>query len=351
LSRYGAEELRAFATACFAREGMPEADAACVADALVTASLRGVDTHGVVRIPAYLKRIRAGLINVRPSITRSSTMPFATVIDADNAMGPVGAKAGMDACLAAARTIGIGVATVRRSNHFGAASVYTVPAAETGCIAIAMSPGAKTLAPHGARAPLFGTNPIAVAAPAGRFPAWSLDIASSVASRGYVRIAAQEGKAIPEGWALDAEGRATTDPEAALRGTMLPFGGAKGSGLAMMVDIMAGVLTGSAFAGEGRDWNADFSRPSDVGHFFLAMRVEAFMPLAEFTGRMETAIERMKALPPAEGFSEVNYPGERSGRMARQRRETGIPLTGEALESLKRLAVETGIAFPQAMPT
>lgn len=349
-ARFDASALTGLAAACFEHGGLPASDARMVADTLITANLRGLDTHGVVRILAYLKRLGTGRINATPDIKVSSPMPFSTVVDADNAMGPVGAWAAMKACEAAAERVGIGAATVRHSNHFGAASIYTVPAAAKGCIAIAMSPASRSLAPHGSRAPLLGTNPFAVAAPAGRHPAWSLDIAASVAARGHVRLAAQEGKPIPLGWALDAEGHQTTDPQAALSGTMLPFSGAKGSGLAMMVDIMGGVLSGAGFAGDIHDWTLDSgSAPSGVGHFFLVMKIEAFMPLGEFEQRMDTAIARLKALPEAEGFSEVMYPGERSGQCAINRRRDGIPLSGAVVTSLKDLATSFGIGFPDPL--
>ncbi|WP_210492859.1 Ldh family oxidoreductase [Microvirga antarctica] len=346
MRRFTESDLENFGTRCFASTGMPLTDACVVSRALVSANLRGIDTHGVARIPAYLKRIRAGLINPRPEIRSSSPMPFSTIVDGDNAMGPVAASIAVEACMRAADTLGIGAATVRRSNHFGAASVYTVPATARGCVAIAMSPGAPSLAPHGSRAALFGTNPFALAVPAGRYSPWSLDMAASVAARGHIRRAAQEGRAIPEGWALDNEGAPTTNPEAALRGLMLPFAGAKGSGIAFMVDILAGVLAGSGFAGEVRDWNVDFTGPADVGHFFLVMKIEAFMPLGQFESRMETAIGRLKALPPAEGVEEVTYPGERSGSTESERRRIGIPLGNEVLRPLAELAAELGIASP-----
>lgn len=325
---------------------MSAAHAADAADVLLFADLRGIATHGVVRVPAYLKRIEAGLINVAPRIETRAPAAFSRTIDSDNAMGAVGARAAVRACMEAVDRVGIGAVTVRRSNHFGAASAYTVPLASKGCIAIALSPAGPSLAPHGSREPLLGTNPFAIAAPAGRFAPWSLDIAASVGSRGRVRLAAQNGQTIPEGWALDREGGQTTDPNAALLGTMLPFGGAKGSGLSMMVDILGGVLSGSGFAGSIRDWNADFEAPSDVGHFFLAMKIEAFMPLAEFEGRMETAIERIKALPPAKGFDEVNYPGERSGRQERDNRANGIALAGSTVQGLRELADRLALPFP-----
>jgi len=344
--RYAPADLRAFAVQVFSKAGLPEDHAAMVADALSYANLRGLDTHGLVRIPAYLKRIDAGLINVRPAIAISSPMPFSSVIDADNAMGPVGATLAIRQCIDAAEKLGIGVSTVRRSNHFGAASVYTVPAAATGLITVALSPGSRSLAPYGSRSPLFGTNPFAIAAPAGRHGTWSLDMAASVAARGHIRIAAQEGRSIPEGWALDRDGAPTTDPHAALIGTMLPFSGPKGSGLAMMVDILGGVLSGAAFSSEIRDWNEDFSGAANVGHFMLAMKVEAFMPLAEFEQRMETSIDRLKALPPAQGFSAVHFPGERSGNTELERRKNGVPLGAETVAALRGNADAMGLAFP-----
>jgi len=344
--RFASAALEHFTTGAFKSAGLPAADAATVARTLVFANLRGFDTHGVVRIPAYLKRLRADLINPTPRIAVQRPMPFSAVVDGDNGMGPVVAAACLAACREAAGVLGIGVATARRSNHYGAASAFTVPLAEEGYIAMSMAPGSRTLAPHGSRKALFGTNPIAVATPAGRHHPWSLDMAVSVAARGHVRIAEQAGQPIPEGWALDETGAPTTDPAAALRGVMLPFGGAKGSALSMLVDILAGVLPGAAFAGDTGDWNADFTAPADVGHFFLVMKVEAFMPLDEFCSRMETSIARLHALPPAAGFDAVLYPGERSGRMQAERLRRGIPLSAPVLQSLNGLAAELGLDFP-----
>lgn len=344
--RFAPEQLERFVARVFHAEGLPPDDARIVAQTLVFANLRGVDTHGIMRVPAYLKRLRAGLFNPMPRIDVRRPMPFSATVDGDNAMGPVVARACMEACLQTAADIGIGIATARRSNHFGAAAAFTVPAAEAGCIAMVMAPGARTLAPHGSRAPLFGTNPIAVAVPAGRHPVWSLDMAVSVAARGHVRLARQAGRQIPEGWALDEAGAPTTDPDAALRGVMLPIAGPKGSALSMLVDILAGVLSGAAFAGDTGDWNADFSGPADVGHFFLVMKVEAFMPLHEFNARMETSIARLHALPPATGFESVHYPGERSARLQAERSVSGIPVPVPVRDSLAALAQELELEFP-----
>lgn len=342
----GAAKLISFAAQLFEAEGLPAEHAEMAAASLVDADRRGVKTHGVVRIPQYAKRLRAGLLNATPDIHVERPMPASRVVHADNAVGMVAASIAMEECLEAAEILGIGAATVRHANHFGAASVHTVKAAQRGAIGFAMSPGSRTLAPYGSSAPLLGTNPFAMTAPAGRFAPWSLDMAASVSARGHVRLAARDGREIPEGWALDSEGKPTTDAQAALSGVMLPFGGAKGSGLAMMVEILAGVLSGSAHTGDVRDWVADFDGPADVGHFFMAIKIEAFMPLKEFETRMETTIGRLKTLPRADGFDEVLYPGERAGRAEEAADAKGVPLSHQTAGDLREHAAALGIDTP-----
>lgn len=349
LQKYRADDLTRLATSIFVHEGLFPADAQIVAESLVAADLRGVDTHGVARIPSYVERFPNRLVEPRPQIVVTSRMPWAVSVDGGNGMGPVVANRAMSEAIARAETFGIGAATARRSNHFGAAAHYALQAVAHDCIGITLTPASKSLAPFGSREPLFGTNPIAVAVPAGSHDPWVMDMASSIAARGHVRLAARHGKPIPEGWALDELGRPTTDAEAALAGVMLPFAGVKGSALAMLIDILGGVLSGSGFAGAIRDMTRDFDAPQDVGHFFLAMKVEAFMPLAEFNDRMETAIARLKSLKPAAGFTEVLYPGEPEARRQRKHLEYGIPLTPEVYDSIKRVAEPSGIAMPAAI--
>ena len=346
---YRANDLTRFAKSIFVHEGLLPSDAQIVAENLVTADLRGIDTHGVSRIPSYVARFPKRLVEPRPEIVVTSHMPWAASIDGGNGMGAVVANRAMTEAIERAEAFGIGAATARRSNHFGAAGYYALQAVAHGCIGITLSPASKSLAPFGSREPLFGTNPLAVALPAGSHDPWVMDMASSVAARGHIRLAARHGKTIPEGWSLDELGRPTTDAKAALTGVMLPFAGVKGSAIAMLIDILGGVLSGSGFAGTVRDMNTDFHAPQDVGHFFLAMKVKAFMPLAEFNERMETAIARLKALKPAAGVTEVLYPGEPEARRQRKRLEEGIPLTPEVYESLKRVAEPSGIVMPSAI--
>jgi L-2-hydroxycarboxylate dehydrogenase (NAD+) len=347
--RYRADDLTKLATSVFVHQGLPPSDARLVAESLVAADLRGIDTHGVARIPSYVERFPKRLVEPQPQIVVTSRMPWAASIDGGNGMGPVVANRAMSEVLKRAETFGIGAATARRSNHFGAAAHYALQAVGHGCIGITLSPASKSLAPFGSREPLLGTNPIAVALPAGSHDPWVMDMASSVAARGHIRLAARHGKPIPEGWALDEHGRPTTDARAALAGVMLPFSGVKGSAIAMLIDILGGVLSGSGFAGMIRDMNTDFEAPQDVGHFFLAMKVEAFMPLAEFNERTDMAIARLKALKPAAGFTEVLYPGEPEARRQRERLETGIPLTPEVYDGIRKVAEPAGIAMPSPM--
>ncbi len=346
MARYGADDLSTLAAAVFHAHGLSASDASVVADSLVSANLRGVDTHGVARIPAYVERFRTRLVEAVPAIKIESRMPWAAVVDGGNGMGAVVAHRAMSDAIERAERLGIGAATARRSNHYGMASHYALQAVPHGCIGISLSPASKSLAPFGSREPLFGTNPIAFAVPAGRHAPWVMDMATSVAARGHIRLAARHGEAIPEGWALDEAGRPTTDAKAALAGVMLPFAGPKGSALSMLVDILGGVLSGSAFAGEIRDMNSDFERPQDVGHFFLAMKVEAFMPLADFNARMEEAIARLKALKPAAGFTEVLYPGEPEARKEAERRRNGVPLSPQVVQALAEVAGTAGLAMP-----
>jgi LDH2 family malate/lactate/ureidoglycolate dehydrogenase len=347
---YSAPELENMTARIFEHWKVPAADAAIVAKSLLAANLRGVDTHGVARIPAYIDRFRQGMVEPKPQITVTSRMPFAAAVDGGNGLGSVVAQVAMNEALERAAKVGVGVTTARRSNHFGTAAFWALQAAERGCIGLCVSPASKSLAPFGSQEPLFGTNPVAAAAPAGRHAPWVMDMATSVAARGHIRLAARHGDAIPEGWALDSEGKATTNAEQALAGVMLPFSGVKGSAIAMLVDILGGVLSGSAFGGAIRDMTRDFTAPADVGHFFMAFQIEGLMPLAEFNARMEEEIARLKALKPAAGFNEVLYPGEPEARKEAQRRKDGIPLTIQVADALRVVAEECAVPFPEPAP-
>jgi LDH2 family malate/lactate/ureidoglycolate dehydrogenase len=337
------EAAEAFGRALLLAHGVPEADARTVARCLVSADLRGVDTHGLLRLPGYLDRIRRGLINVRPDLKPERVTPVAATLDGQNAFGFVVGTRAMEEAIAIARDFGIGIVAARRSTHFGMAASYVQQALEQGFIALVFSNASPAMPPWGGRAALLGTNPFAAGAPGGALSPFLLDMSPAVAARGKIRRAERRGETIPEGYALDAEGRSTTDPTRALQGVVLPIGTYKGSGLSMMMDIFGGVITGAACAGDVADQYKVFDRPQDVGHFFFAMKPDLFVPRAEYERRMDTLVRRVRECPKAEGFDEILIPGEPESRIDAVRRREGIPYAAAELAILDQEAAKAGV--------
>ncbi len=326
--------------------GLPEADAATATRALVRASLRGVDSHGVARVPMYCERLRRGVANPVPDIRVRRTAPAVALVDGDNGLGLVVGPRAMDAAIAIAGENGIGLAGVRRSGHYGMAALYILQAVEAGCVALAFTNASPALAVWGGRAPFLGTSPFAAGAPAGAAPPFVLDMACSTVARGKLKFAAQRGEPIAEGLALDRHGRPTTDGAAAFEGGVLPMGGVKGSGLSMLMEVLSGVLTGAAFGGEVRNPFTGLDGPQNTGHFFLALRTDLFMSREAFAGRMQTLRARVKTQPRAEGFPEILMPGEPEARTEEERRVRGIPLTADVLAALQTEGERAGQPFP-----
>lgn len=338
-----AEAVHDFTQRLLLAHGVPAEDACVVADCLVRADLRGVDTHGVVRLPGYLDRIRRGLINPRPEIQMTRVTPVAASVDGQNGFGFVVATRAMAEAMEIARGFGLGIAAARCSTHFGMAASYVLQAVEAGFVSLVFTNASRAMPPWGGREALLGTSPVAAGAPGGRLGPFVLDMSPAVAARGKIRRAERRGEAILPGYALDAEGHPTTDPAKALQGVVLPMGGPKGSGLAMLMDIFGGVLSGAAYAGDVGDQYKDFERPQNVGHFFLAMRPDLFIPLDEYLRRMDMLVERVHACPPAEGFTEVLMPGEPEARQEAVRRRRGIPYSRGEIETLQAEAAKAGI--------
>jgi LDH2 family malate/lactate/ureidoglycolate dehydrogenase len=322
---------------------VPPQDAKIVAECLVSADLRGVDTHGLVRMPGYLDRVRRGLINPRPEIQVKRITPVIASVDAQNGFGYVATTLAMTEAISMARDSGIGVAGVRRSTHFGMAASYVLQAIDAGFVGMVFTNSSASMPPWGGRKPILGTSPLAVGAPGGRLGPFVFDMAAAVAARGKIRKALRRGETIPVGYALDADGRATTDPANALQGVILPVGGPKGSGIAMMMDIFGGVLTGAAYAGDVGDQTKDFDHPQNVGHFLLAMKPDLFVSLDEYKTRMDTLIGRIHACPTAEGFTEVLVAGEIEARHEALRRQTGIPYSPNEIAELQAEAAKANV--------
>jgi LDH2 family malate/lactate/ureidoglycolate dehydrogenase len=244
--------------------------------------------------------------------------------------------------MAMAREFGLGLVSVRRSTHFGMAASYVLPAIEAGFIAMVFSNASPAMPPWGGREGLLGTNPFAVGAPGGKLPPFLLDMSPAVAARGKIRRAERRGENIPLGLALDADGRPTTDPKAALGGVVLPIGGYKGSGIAMLMDILGGVISGAGFGGQVADQYKVYDRPQDVGHFFLAIRADLFIPADDYRNRMDTLMQRVRDCPKAEGFSEILIPGEPDARIEAERRRAGIPYSASEIAVLQEEAKRAG---------
>jgi LDH2 family malate/lactate/ureidoglycolate dehydrogenase len=323
--------------------GVAPSSAATVAEVLVEANLRGVDSHGVLRLPVYLRRIRAGLVNPVPQPRVAKQDGPVALVDGDRGPGPV---AGVFAATVAAETAasrGVGVVGVFRSSHFGMAASYAMRIVRQGLVAMVTSNAEPDVVPYGGARKAMGTNPLAFAAPAPRGPL-VLDMATSHVAMGKVFLARERGERIPEGWAVDAEGRSVTDPGRAI--AAVPLGGAKGYGLALMVEILSGVLTGAGVThGIGRMYD-EWDRPQDVGHSFLALDPEYTIGRDAFLRRMGALWDELKAVPPAAGFDEVCLPGEIEMRTHAVRRREGIPLAGRVFEELVALSSELDVEVP-----
>jgi len=338
------EEADAFARALLTAHGVPKKDAATVAACLVRADLRGVDTHGLVRLPGYLERVRRGLINAKPKLAPKRASPVAAGLDGQNGFGFVVGTRAMAEAMAIARKAGIGIVAARRSNHFGMAASYVLQALEAGFVSFVFTNAARSMPPWGGKEALLGTSPFAAGAPGGKLAPLVLDMSPAVAARGKIRIAEKRGEGIPLGYALDAAGRPTTDPTEALKGVVLPIGGPKGSGLSMLMDVFSGVISGAAYAGDVRDQYKTFDRPQNVGHFFMAMKPDLFVSKREYRARMDTLVGRVRACPKAEGFDEILMPGEIESREEESRRKRGIPYGQGEVEALQKEAERAGVA-------
>ncbi len=340
--------LADFAADVFTRAGLRPADARVVAEDLVAANLRGIDSHGVARIAMYLERLRRGVVKPRPEITVQPMTAAAALIDGDDGMGFLAARRAMDEAMRLARGAGIGAVGVKRSTHYGMAALYVLQAIECGFVAMAFTNSSPALPVWGGRTAFLGASPMAVGFPGGPSgPPYVLDMAMTVVARGRIRLAAAHGQPIPEGLALDAEGAPTTDAKKAFEGVCLPFGGVKGAALAMMMELMAGVLTGANYAGRVKSLYFDHSEPQNVGHLFFALRPDLFLPWEAYAARMDDFTTRARAGPTAQGFDEILIPGEPEARTAQQRRASGIPLTGRVLDELRAEGEALGAAFPR----
>lgn len=315
--------------------GMRREPAAIVAETLLYADLRGVRSHGVARLSSYLDRIRAGVMELDPQMSLVSDAPASGLLDAGNGFGQLAGVQAIDIAIDKARATGSGVVGVRNSNHFGVAAYFAERAVAAGMVGMVLTNSSPAMTAYNTRIPLIGTNPIAFGVPAGDQRPIILDMSTSLVARGKIRLASITGETIPSGWAYDEQGLPTQDPHAALKGSLAPIGGPKGAGLSLVIDLLTGVLTGTALTGEVRNIT-DISGPSKTGHLFVAIDVSRFMPIEMFRKRVDDIIANIKAMPSADG-GPVYLPGEIEAVGAEARLRDGIELPGDVVAVLDAL--------------
>ena len=282
------------------------------ADYLIKAELMGAKSHGVARLKMYCDRIKKNLIKARPNIKVKKITNSISHINADNSIGFVSADLGIKVAIKNAKKTGLGLVGIKKSGHYGLSSFYAEQAVKKNLLVFCFTNAPPALAPHGSKKSLFGTNPICFGAPTGKVP-FILDMSTSLINRGKIRRAHKLGKKIPFGVALNKNGIITTNPKLALMGTQLPIAGAKGSGLAWMVDILSGVITGSNHSGKVKDPFDDFSNPQNVGHLFITINPKIFIG-NNYLKEIRKNIKIVKKLPKAKGFTSILYPGERKNK-------------------------------------
>jgi LDH2 family malate/lactate/ureidoglycolate dehydrogenase len=342
-----ASELSAFCADCFQKLGLSREDAHLTADNLIFANLRGVDSHGVIRLKIYADRLRAGGFRAHSQPQVVSEQESSALIDAQHGVGQVAATAAMKLALGKAAKTGIAVVSVKNSNHFGASAFYALQAVDQGMIGFATTNAGPTMAPTGGREARLGNNAFAIAVPAGEFPPLVLDMATGAVAWGKIFVAQQEQKKIPTTWALDKDGVPTDDPNAAAhQGLIQPFGGYKGYGLSLLIDILTGVLSGGGFSTHVRTLYKEIESPAQIAHTCAALRVEAFMPLDEFYLRMDQIIQLVRACPTAPGVERIFVPGEIEYETEQRRRIEGIPINPALRTELIALAAELGLKAP-----
>ena len=340
-----ADILVQFGTSVLTASGVPTADAHLLSDSLVTAELWGHSSHGMLRLPWYVERLRTG---VMAAVTQSETVADSgavVVLEGHHGVGQVLTAEAVEVGVERARIHGVSAVGVRNSNHFGTAAYFTRRSAEAGCVAFLSTNASPAMAPWGGRTKAIGTNPWSIAAPAGRHGVAVMDIANTAVARGKIYLAAERGEDVPPGWAADENGSPTTDAALAVHGLILPMAGHKGYVISFMMDVLAGVLTGSSFGSKvAGPYEAD--KPSGCGHMLLTIDVSAMMPHAEFEARMEALIADIRAVATAPGVDEIFFPGELEDRNAVRNRGRGIAVADNTWDSLARLAAETGAKLP-----
>lgn len=339
MSLVSVENLRNICINILEKIHVPREDSEIIADSIVYAHRRDKHTHGIGRMPIYARKIKEDLLNNNPSYEITKDAPVISVLDAENGFGQVAGIKAMDLAVEKAKKFGVGIVGVKDSNNFGTAGFISEHGVKSNMIGVVLSNSGPAIAPTGGKSPVFGTNPISIAYPEieGEFPI-VFDMACSEVARGKIRLAGKNNEKIPFGWALDEDGKDTDDPEEAIKGTMIPIGGHKGYGLAMSVDILAGLLTGSAFGGDVNNLN----HPTDIsryGHMVIALNPEYFISKSEYEKKMKVLYDNVKN---SGGKEEVLLPGENSYRL-KEENKLNVEIGDNLINGLNKLAKDVGL--------
>jgi L-2-hydroxycarboxylate dehydrogenase (NAD+) len=342
--RFAAGMVESFIDGVLTAVGLPVADAATVARLMTEADLTGADAHGIFRLPQYVRRIRAGGVNTQPRITVERTAAATALVDGDNGMGHLVVSRAAETAIEIARDAGVAWVGVRRSNHAGTAGLYAAMPVEHGMIGLyAAVANANHMAVWGGSELLLGTNPLGIAVPSGDGPV-VLDMATTVVSYGTVKKYALAGRDMPEGWLIDTQtGGPLTDPKRSAEGLLLPIGGYKGSGLAIMLGLLGGVLNGAAFGRDVIDFNYDQDGATNTGHFMVAIDIKRFVPLATFVAETDRHLADLRASKRLPGVDHIRLPGDRRRDCRIERMRDGVPLPAALLTQLDKLADELGV--------
>ena len=338
------DQLRQFITNAMLQLGLPPADAAVVGGLMAEADLQGSDGHGVIRLPQYARRIRAGGTNVKPNIKVVQERPGMALLDGDNGMGHLVMQRAAQMAIDKARVCGVAWVGTQFSNHAGPASLYARMPMAQNMIGLYFAVGnANHLPPWGGLDMLLSTNPIAVALPGGDEPPVVLDMATTVAAYGKVKAKAQRGETMPVGWMIDRLGQPLTDPKRADEGFLMPIGGYKGYGLALIVGLLAGTLNGAAMGSEVVDFNHDETSVTNTGQAILAIDLSAFGDVDAFKARVDRLVRELRDSERMPGVERIWLPGEQSHERRAQYERDGIPLAPALMAQLDKVALELGV--------
>lgn len=337
--RVGVTELRRFCENILRKIGLSQYDAVTVADSLLFCNLRGIDSHGIMRFPFYVQRLKEGGTKTRPKISILREKPASVLVDGDNGMGQVVGVFGAKLAVERAKKTGTCFVGVRGGSHYGAASYYSVEMAKTNMIGLSVSNTGPVMAAWGGAKRVIGNNPLSIAVPYQEGKPIVLDISMSRVAGGKVRLAAKNNQKIPKGWVIDKHGRDTENPhDLPEGGALLPFGEHKGYGLAFMMEILSGALVGSGMMGMIPLWFKEIKTPLNIGHCFAAIDIEGFMDLEQFKQRLDWLIKEIKSSPLSEGSQGVFVPGELELKMEEERTKNGIPVSETVWQDLQKLA-------------